>query len=139
MSKGISMTTPSVGIFWGCLSKDGSMALLADKSSVDQAEDYGDCRTHATGHAEFWEALTRLGAAGLEKRGLPTAPAWHKYEAVPRGRVVFWPKEQRFIIYADRRLQGPAFIAQIVAEFGIPAGQYEVKSDSHYRAVRDLI
>ena len=114
------------------------MALLADKTPIDQAEEYGDCRTHATGHAEFWERLSLLGATWLERHNLPTAPAWHQYEAVPRGRVVYWPKEQRFIIYADRRLHGPTFIAQIVAAFGIPVGRHEVKSDAHYRAVRDL-
>ena len=133
------MTTPSVGIFWGCPTDDGSLILLADMTPIEQAEDYGDCRTHAAGHAEFWEKLARLGASGLKKRSLPTAPAWHKYEAVPRGRVVYWPGQDRFVIYADRRLQGAAFIAQIVAAFGIPVGRYEVKGDPHYRAVRDLL
>ncbi len=128
----------SVGIFWGCRSDDGEWVLLADKTPVDQAEDYGECRTHAVGHAEFWDRLSRLGAATLKRRGLPEAPAWQPYETVPRGRVVFWPKERRFVIYADRRLQVPGFIAQVVAAFAIPAGQYEVQSDPHYRAVRDL-
>jgi len=114
------------------------MVLLADKTPVDQAESYGDSITHATGHAEFWEGLSHLGAAGLKKRGLPTAPAWQPYEAVPRGRVVFWPNKQLFIIYADRRLHGVAFVARIVDEFAIPAGRYEVRSDDHYRPVRDL-
>lgn len=132
------MAAPCVGIFWGCRAQDGSLLLLADKTPVDQAEDYGDCRTHAIGHAEVWDGLARLGAAGLEKRGLPTTPAWHQYETVPRGRVVYWPQADWFVIYADRRLQGTTFMAQIVAEFGIPPGQHEVKSDPHYRAVRDL-
>lgn len=132
------MAAPCVGIFWGCRGQDGSLVLLADKTPTDQAEEYGDCHTHPTGHAEFWEGLARLGASGLERRGLPTDPAWHQYEAIPRGRVVYLPAEDRFIIYADRRLHGPAFVAQIVTAFGIPAGRYEVKSDPHYRAVRDL-
>lgn len=132
------MALPSVGIFWGIPGKDGSITLLIDKTWIGRAEQYGDCRTHPTGHAEFWEGLSRLGAAGLQRRGLPTDPAWHRYEAIPRGRVVYLPAEDRFIIYADRRLNGPAFIAQIVAAFGIPAGLYEVKGDPHYRAVRDI-
>jgi len=132
------MSEPCVGIFWGISIDGGGMVLLADKMSVDQAESYGDSITHATGHAEFWEGLSHLGAAGLKKRGLPTAPAWQPYEAVPRGRVVFWPNKQLFIIYADRRLHGVAFVARIVDEFAIPAGRYEVRSDDHYRPVRDL-
>ena len=132
------MATPNVGIFWGCPAENGRMVLLADKTPIDQAETYGDCVSHAAGHSELWERLSRLGAAGLAKRGLPSAPAWQSYEAVPRGRVVYWPKAERFVIYADVRLQGVAFIARIITEFGLPAARCEVKSDPHYRAVRDL-
>ncbi len=112
--------------------------MLSDKTPVDLAEDYGGCHTHAIGHAEFWEKLARLGAASLEKRQLPTLPAWLTYEAVPRGRVIYRSEEAKFVIYADRRLHHPDFVALIVAEYGIPAGYYEVKSDPHYRAVRGL-
>lgn len=132
------MANPCVGIFWGIQTENSGLVLLTDKTPVDQAEDYGECRTHPTGHAEFWECLSRLGDSGLKARNLPTAPAWFSYEAMPRGRVVYWPKENRFVIFADRRLQGASFVARIGAEFGIPDGQYEVRSDPHYRAVRDL-
>lgn len=132
------MANPCVGIFWGIQTEEGGLVLLADKTPIGQAEEYGECRTHPTGHAEFWESLSRLGASGLKARNLPTAPAWYSYEAMPRGRVVYWPKEDRFVIYADRRLQTADFIARIVAEFGMAEGQYEVISDSHYRAVRNL-
>ena len=118
-----------VGIFWGCPTAGGETVLLADKTPVDQAEEYGDFRTHGTGHAEFWERLARLGATELEKRGLPTAPAWYEYETVPRGRVVYRPKDRRFIVYADSRLQDPTFVALILAEFGIPVGLFEMRSD----------
>jgi len=131
------MSESCVGILWG-ISDGGRMTLLADKTPIDQAESYGDSITHGTGHAEFWEELSRQGAAGLAARNLPTAPAWYPYEAYPRGRVVYWPNEQKFIIYVDRRLQGATFIAKIIAEFGISVGRFEVKSDPHYRAVRDL-
>ncbi|EME68722.1 hypothetical protein H261_16887 [Paramagnetospirillum caucaseum] len=132
------MTPASVGIFWGIPLDEGGFVLLADKSPCDQGEPYGDAITHPIGHAEFWEDLARLGPAGLERHGLPTAPAWHPYEAIPRGRVVYWPKEGRFTIYADRRLQTRSFIARIVAEFGIPTDRYVVRFDPHYRAARDL-
>lgn len=132
------MGVPHVGIFWGCPTHDGGIVLLADKTPVDQAEVYGDSRTHATSHAAFWEGLAGLGPAGLERRGLPTAPAWSPYEAIPRGRVVYWPKKGRFTIYADRRLQEITFIAQVVAAFGIPAGRFKVRGDPHYQAILDL-
>lgn len=132
------MAAPCVGIFWGCRRQDGSLALLADKTPIDQAEEYGDCRTHPTGHAEFWEGMARLGPAKLERGGFPTAPAWYPYDALPRGRVVYLPIDDRFIIYADYRLRRAAFIAQIVAAFGVSEGRYVVMGDPHYRAVCDL-
>ncbi|HLO77404.1 MAG TPA: hypothetical protein VK196_13190 [Magnetospirillum sp.] len=127
------MPVPCVGIFWFVRDADGVSTLLADKTSIDAAEPYGDCLTHPTGHAEFWDGLSRLGAAGLKARGLPTAPAWHEYEEFPRGRVVYWPGNQRFVIYADRRLHRHEFINQIAAEFDLPEGRYTVQADPHYR------
>lgn len=127
------MPTPCVGIFWFISDTDGGPTLLADKTPIDAAEPYGECLTHPTGHAEFWDALARLGAAALKARGLPTAPALHEYEEFPRGRIVYWPEDQRFVIYADKRLHHRQLVSQIVAEFGIPTGAYSVQGDPHYR------
>lgn len=126
------MSVPSVGIFWGIGDQDRRFTLLADKTPIDQGEVYGVCVTHSTGHYEFWEQLSALGAPALVSRGLPSALAWYEYEDFPRGRVVYWPDQKRFVIYADRRLQNASFIALIVTDFNIPAGAYVVKSDSHY-------
>ncbi len=131
------MSTPCVGIFWGIPEPTRGMALLADKTPIDQGELYGECITHPNGHYEFWEGLTQLGASALTNRGLPTAPVWHEYEDFPRGRIVYWPKEKRFVIYADKRLQTKTFIAQLVEEFGIPNDSYAVRSDPHYRHSAD--
>ncbi len=128
------MTIPCVGIFWGIRDANSGMLLLADKTPIDQGEVYGECITHPTGHYEFWEGLSQLGAAALASRGMPTVPAWHEYEEFPRGRVVYWPKENRFVIYSDRRLQTTTFIEQLLTEFGIPNDSYAVRSDSHYRS-----
>ena len=127
------MTIPCVGIFWGVTEQGRGLILLADKTPVDQAESYGDCITHSKGHYEYWNELSWLGAAGLTRVGLPTAPAWYEYEDFPRGRIVYWPKTNRFVIYADHRLQTASIIARIVAMYDIPAGCYDIRSDSHYR------
>lgn len=130
---------PCVGIFWGCPTADEDrLGLLSDKTPVNQAEEYGDCMTHSVGHAEFWERLSRIPAWKLERRGLSLAPHWCEYDLVPRGRVVFWPRVGRFVIYADKRLQSAAFIAQIVTAFRLPPKNCEVRSDPHYRAIPDL-
>ena len=128
------IATSYVGIFWGLPQGRRGWRFLADKTPVDEGEPYGECITHATGHYEYWESLSRLGQTVLAQRGLPGEPAWHEYEEFPRGRVVYWPDSRRFVIYADRRLQAKSFIKRIVAEFGIPADAYSVCSDSHYRS-----
>jgi len=127
------MSAPSVGIFW-FIKEAGHELLLADGTPLDLAERYGECLTHPTGHAEFWEALGRRGPRALAARGLPKAPAWREYEEFPRGRVVFKVGEARFVIYADRRIQGSEFIERVVSEFSISEGRYSVESDSHYRS-----
>ena len=128
------MTTPCVAIFWGIRDKENRTVLLLDKTTIDRGEIYGEFVTHPTGHYEFWDGLSKLGASVLIDRGLPTSPAWHEYEDFPRGRVVYRPRDKRFVIYADRRLQTQKFIEQLVTALCIPDGSYVVRSDPHYRS-----
>lgn len=125
--------TPRVGIFWGVPAADGSLALITDHTSLSEAETYGAFLTHPRGHYEVWEAWRRLGPAGLRRRGLPPAIAWHEYEECPRGRIVYDREAKRFVVYADRQLQGAALIARIVEAFGLCNQRYNVQSDAHYR------
>ena len=125
---------PCVGIFWSINDPTRGTILLTEKTPIDKGEQYGEYLTHSNGHYEFWEGLAQLGTSALASRGLPTAPVSHEYEEFPRGRIVYRPKDKSFVIYADRRLQTPAFIDQIVAEFGIPKSSYTVRSDPHYRS-----
>lgn len=123
---------PSVGIFWGV--PDGRRTVLvSDRTSLAKAEAYGDCLTHPRGHHEVWEAWRRLGATVLSRRGLPPAIASHEYEAFPRGRVVYMRGPAMFTVYADRRLQRPETIAELVQLFGLVDERYVVSSDAHYR------
>jgi hypothetical protein len=43
-------TASSVGIFWRMID-----ILVIDRSTLDEAETYGDCITHSAGHYERWE------------------------------------------------------------------------------------
>ena len=45
-----STVAPSVGIFWRVAG-----VLVVDRSTLDEAETYGDCITHAAGHYERWQ------------------------------------------------------------------------------------
>lgn len=129
---------PCVGIVWGVRDRRGSLRLVNDCTLLTAAEMYGNCLTHPHGHHEVWEGWRRLGPAGLVRRGLPPLIAWHEYEHFPRGRVVFDTEVVRFTLYADGNLQAPAILRRILHAFGLDPARCDVRSDPHYRSVRDL-
>ncbi len=124
----------SVGIVWGIRDGAGPLLLVTDCTPLAEAEPYGDFLTHPRGHYEVWEGWRRLGAAGLAKRGLPTLIAWHEYEHFPRGRVVFDATTQRFTLYADRKLQAPGVLHEVLCAFGLDPARCVVRSDPHYQS-----
>ena len=126
--------SPSVGIFWD-VPQGGRTMLVTDRTPLTEAEVYGDCLTHSRGHHEVWEAWRRLGATVLRRRGLPPAIAGHEYEAFPRGRVVYMRGPALFTLYADRRLQRPDTIAEVIRLFGLAGERHAVRSDAHYRTI----
>lgn len=128
------MPLPSVGIFWG-VPDGGRTVLVIDRTTLAQAEPYGDCLTHPRGHHEVWEAWRRLGATALRRSGLPPAIASHEYEAFPRGRVVYLRGPALFTLYADRRLQWPETVGELVRLFGLTGQTHTVRSDAHYRTL----
>jgi hypothetical protein len=121
-------TDPAVGILWWV---DG--VLVVDRSPLAEAETYGDCLTHAAGHYERWEQWRKLGASRLAALGLPRQIGSTEYDEWPRGRTVYERPAQRFVIYADRRLQAPDVIAAVKSAFGLDSSEVIVKSDPHYR------
>jgi hypothetical protein len=121
-------TAPAVGIFW----RVGDV-LVIDRSTLDEAEPYGDCITHAAGHYERWEEWQALGASGLLAKGYPAAIASTEYDEWPRGRIVHEVPSRRFVIYADRRLQSREIAGAVKSAFGLDGAETVVKSDSHYR------
>ncbi len=122
----------SVGIFWA-VPVPGGMQLVTEASSLAEAEPYGDMLTHPNGHYEAWSAWQCMGPAGLARRGLPAAIAWHEYEDLPRGRVVFCVPGSSFTVYADHRLLDPVTQDRILAAFGLPAAATTWRTDTHYR------
>lgn len=121
----------SVGIFWGIPEPDRSWTILADATSLAEAEPYGEFLTHPRGHYEVWSQWQRTRTAS---RSVRRAIADHEYEFFPRGRIVYNAVTGIFIMYADRRLQQEVTIAAIASEFGLAAGKFSVHSDAHYRS-----
>jgi len=79
-----AVTTPAVGIFW-CVGE----VLVIDRSTLDQAETYGDCITLAAGHYERWPEWQALGTARLVAKLYPGCSSSTEYDEWPSGRVVF--------------------------------------------------
>ena len=123
---------PSVGIFWAA-PDSGASALVTDATELRAAEPYGEFLTHPRGHYEVWEAWRRLGPVGLARRGLPAVIAFYEYDDVPRGRVVYDVPASLFVIYADRKLHGPDWMARIIGAFGLTRQRATVRPDAHYR------
>ena len=121
-------TGAAVGIFWKV-----DRVLVVDRSTLAQAELYGECLTHAAGHYERWEEWRTLGAARLAALGLPRVIASTEYDDWPRGRVVYEKPGRGFVIYADRRLQKPAGIDALKTAFALENSEVMVRSDPHYR------
>jgi hypothetical protein len=120
--------TGFVGIYWGIPNPDHSWSILTDKSSLAEAEPYGDFLTHPRGHYDVWSGWQKLGNTALSKQGIPQA-----VEEFPRGRIVYETKTGQFIIYADRRLQRTEVVADIATLFSLAPGTFAVRSDEHYR------
>lgn len=121
-----------VGIFWGLIGIEGDLALLSQSSNLAEAEVYGDCLTFATSHFEAWEAWKSNVGSIPEPRFAELIVA-SEYENHPRGRVVFSVSDDKFWLYADRRLSTKAFTSQIAKAFDIEDGMFTVRLDSHYR------
>jgi hypothetical protein len=124
----LAPTPPAVGIFWRV-----DAALVVDRSTLDDAEPYGDCLGHAAGHYERWVEWQALGATRLAAIGYPAQIASTEYDQWPRGRIVYETPKRRFVFYADRRLQTPDIIDALKVAFGLNQAEVIVRSDAHYR------
>jgi hypothetical protein len=80
---------PKVGIFFFIDNE-----ILMDAVHIEKGEAYGDAIQHG-GHYEFWESLKPNILAERKFKA-------RAYDAYPRGRVVYFPKKEKYIIYADR-------------------------------------
>ena len=127
--------TPQIGIFWHVQASDGDTILLVDCVPMAKAETYGEFLTHGT-HYEHWSQLAAMGERALRDQGIPAVVRCTEYEEWPRGRVVFHRPSGRFTLYADRKLQTPAIVEDILRRFSLPADRTDVRSDAHYVSVR---
>ena len=106
-----------VGIFWILPKK-----LLAFGVPYTAGEKYGDFINIPDGHYENWEQLRK--ASG-------TLP--EDYTSYPRGRIVYRIKDQKFLVYLNKKhIKDIKIKKRIIKEFRLPADRVEFKHDRHY-------
>ena len=112
---------PRVGIFWVFAGK-----LILDSTPVSQAEPWGEAKNHPRSHIQHWTELQRSGAISLDI----------EYDDPPRGRVVYFPREGQFVLYADRCiLTRKSFLRRIMAETNLPPKRTKTTTDGHYQCL----
>jgi hypothetical protein len=89
----LAPTQPAVGIFWRVAG-----VLVVDRSTLGNAEPYGDCITHAAGHYDRWQEWQAIGGAGRALAGYPDLIATTEYDEWPRGRIVYETPARRFVL-----------------------------------------
>lgn len=109
---------PRVGIFWAYNGR-----LLVDSTPVSEGSSYGDFKIHDLGHDAFWAIVQRNHLV----------PTDLEYDEIPRGRVGYNSKEQRFYLFADACiLKTDHLMNGIRGDLHLPA-DIVVGGDSHYR------
>jgi len=124
---------PRIGIFWVVASKPGTPELLAVGCKLADAEPYGDCLTYAEGHYETWESWRTDRNLDPALRAVICSS---EYEDWPRGRIVFLSAENRFTLYADRKLMAAKTITRICAHFSLPVDRTSIEGDFHYQSTK---
>ncbi|MGF1546709.1 MAG: hypothetical protein ACFCUG_05250 [Thiotrichales bacterium] len=107
----------NIGIFFVV---DGE--LVSESVPIEQASRYGDALEYG-GHYAFWEHLKPATRAEWALKQRP-------YDAHPRGRVVFFPRQNTFVLYADRCLK-QGTLRRIAQAFGAAPVRYA--RDEHYQ------
>ena len=113
---------PHVGIFWIFPNQ-----LLAFGVPYTAGEKYGDFINTPDGHYETWEKIRKVSGK------LP-----EDYTSYPRGRIVYSIKDQKFLVYMNRKHLNNARIKNsIIRKFRLPADHVEFKHDHHYEKGTD--
>lgn len=125
--KEIEVNEPKVGIFFYVDDE-----IIMDAVAIEHGEPYGAAIQHG-GHYEFWE---RLVPKTLPERKFKS----RSYDAYPRGRMVFFPKEKKFVLYGDRCISTDEY-SLIAEKFGLDGILDEgftigIEHDHHYKCAR---
>ena len=123
MKKGKS----KIGIFW---IYEG--VVLACPIEITEGESQGDYIDSPDRHVDAWDDPDGFSRDHPELAEMP-------YEAVPRGRVLYEPGADRFVIYLDESLMNEKDETNLKQAFGLTDKNCLFKSDPHYCTDADAI
>lgn len=110
-----------IGIFWVF---NGS--VFGDKTPIDKcSQSVTDLIDSDVTHVDSWERHGHF-------RTINPQLAYFEYQEVPRGRVLFQLRTQRFLVYLDKKLMNKVTKKAIADYFGFLPSQADWKSDAHY-------
>lgn len=114
-----------VGIFWFFKGK-----ILSDSVPLALGDEYGDFINGSSDHCTFWANI---------RRKVPGSDQY-EYDQVPRGRVVYNKKIDRFFVYGSEDLvSDEQRKAVVVSTFRLPAAKTTFKSDEHYGSIPGMV
>ncbi|MDV6327056.1 hypothetical protein Q5L94_03240 [Idiomarina sp. Sol25] len=117
-----------IGVFWFF---DGE--VLGEKTQLSEAQQSlpGLLDSDAT-HVAVWEKYGNF---------TDSSPilAHYDYQDIPRGRVLYQLRKQRFIVYLDKALISKEVKSAIAEYFGFTPHQADWKSDLHYTTDMEAI
>jgi len=107
-----------IGIFWVV----GGCEVDGYKETIPDGIKYGDTIQPSRDHYEYWDEFTR--DYPMFKR--------FEYDQIPRGRVVYFPKEEKFRIITSKEVARDRCLINAVRKFYRLIGKVEVITDEHY-------
>ena len=122
----IKEQSPKVGIFWIDIDNRKLECVFPDpviSIPVNPGEEYisGDYA-----HVTLWDNLRSLNL-------IPDKWRDKEYEYVPRGRVTYDVKRDKYYVYASKKIvKKKWFQDRIISEFSLPRHNTVFKSDLHY-------
>ena len=111
---------PRIGIFWVVDDRQ----LITDLTRISQSHHRITAFSHLRGHSEVW--------AELQARNL--VPPDRQCTEYPRGRVVYFPELDQFLVYADTCILGDVSLTRRIVEMmRLPRSRTAFCSETDYR------
>lgn len=101
--------------------------ILMDAVPLGEAERYGKA-LGSGGHYEYWMQLKPATDLEWEFKNGP-------YDRFPRGRVIYFSEQGRFVIYGDKCLSRRELVA-IAELFDVPESEAKFCRDEHYQCAK---